>query len=121
MTDLEELTQLFDLRCRRCGKAGADVFERPAELEAFLHPQPLTSTARRLDRPVQLRTIRVEDVQRIGLPAHRTCRPGWRPPERPERKTPPYDLSKSVALGAGLAAPDGLGCAEHRGMLRRPP
>jgi len=94
MTDLAELAEVFDLRCRRCGRAGADVFEHPAELAAFLHPQPLTSTARRLERPVQLRTIRVEDVERVGLPVHRRCRPGWRPPERGER--PPYDLLRSV-------------------------
>jgi hypothetical protein len=94
VNDLAELAEVFDLRCRRCGKAGADVFERPAELAAFLHPAPLTGEARRLDRPVQLRTIRAEDVERIGRPVHRKCRPGWKPPDRGER--PPYDLLRSV-------------------------
>jgi hypothetical protein len=61
----------------------------------------LAVVARRLDRPVQLRTIRVEDVERIGLPGHRKCRPGWKPPERPERAQPPYDLLRS-----GLNGPD---------------
>jgi hypothetical protein len=90
MTDLAELAEVFDLRCHRCGRAGADVFEHPAELEAFLHPAPLTGEARRLDRPVQLRTIRVEDVERIGRPVHRKCRPGWRQPDRPEPRLAPY-------------------------------
>ena len=52
MTDLAELAEVFDLRCYRCGKAGAEVLEHPAELRAFLHPAPLTSTAQRLERPV---------------------------------------------------------------------
>jgi hypothetical protein len=94
VTDLAELAEVFDLRCHWCGRAGADVLEHPAELRPFLHPQPLTSTARRLERPVQLRTIRAEDVERIGWPVHRKCRPGWRPPDRGER--PPYDLLRSV-------------------------
>jgi hypothetical protein len=96
MTDLEELTQLFDLRCHRCQRAGADVLEHPAGLSRFLHPEPLTSAARRLERPVQLRTIRAEDVERIGRPVHRRCRPGWQQPEQPEPKRAPYDLLRSV-------------------------
>jgi hypothetical protein len=94
VTDLAELAEVFDLRCRRCGRAGADVPEHPAELRAFLHPQPLTGTAWRLERPVQRRTIRQQEVERIGRPVHRKCRPGWKPPERGER--PPYDLLRSV-------------------------
>jgi hypothetical protein len=94
VNDLNELADVFDLRCQVCGRAGADVLERQAELRAFLHPQPLTGTARRLDRPVQLRTIRAEDVERIGRRVHRKCRPGWKPPGRGER--PPYDLLRSV-------------------------
>ena len=94
MNDVDELAEVFDLRCHRCGRAGAEVLELPAELEAFLHPQPLTGEARRLERPVQLRTIRQADVERVGLPVHRKCRPGWRPLERGEQ--PPYDLLRSV-------------------------
>ena len=94
MTDLAEIEEVFDMRCYRCGKAGAEVLEHPAELRAFLHPAPLTSTAQRLERPVQLRTIRQADVERIGRPVHRTCQPGWRAPERGER--PAYDLLRSV-------------------------
>jgi len=41
VSDLAELAEVFGLRCRRCGRAGADVLEHPAELRAFLHPQPL--------------------------------------------------------------------------------
>jgi hypothetical protein len=94
VSDLNELAEVFDLRCWRCGRASADVLERPGELREFLYPEPLTGVARRLERPVQLRTIRVEDVERIGRPVHKRCRPGWRPPERGER--PPYDLLRSV-------------------------
>jgi len=71
VSDLAELAEVFGLRCRRCGRAGADVLEHPAELRAFLHPQPLTGTARPLEQPVQLRTICQQDVERIELPVHR--------------------------------------------------
>jgi hypothetical protein len=98
MTDLEELAQVVDLKCYRCGRIGADTLEHPRELEEFLHPAPLTSQPRRLERPVQLRTIRAEDVERIGLPVHRKCRPGWRPPDRSEpRQPPPGYFDRSVA------------------------
>jgi hypothetical protein len=93
VTDLEELAEVFDLRCHRCGRTGADTLDDPAALREFLHPEPLTGTARRLERPAQLRTIRQADVERIGRPVHRRCQPGWK---APERRTPPYDLSRSV-------------------------
>jgi hypothetical protein len=36
----------------------------------------MAAVARRLERRVQLRTIRAEDVERIGRPVYRKCRPG---------------------------------------------
>jgi hypothetical protein len=93
VTDLGELAELFDLRCHLCGKAGADALDDPDRLRAILHPDPLTATAKRVETPMRLRTIRQADVERIGRPVHRRCRPGW---QVPERETPPYDILRSV-------------------------
>jgi hypothetical protein len=95
MIDLDELSQIFDLRCHRCGRVGADALEHPAELRAFLHPAELTAVARRVETPA-LRTIRQADVERVGWPVHRKCRPGWRLPQRGLPTPPAGYFDRSV-------------------------